>query len=186
MDALQTAFFSYAREDRVVVQAFVTFLSAANVHVLWDGAIEPGQLWEDVLLDWLEEADMAYAFWSERASNSEWVDLELDLLASQSKSLVPVMLDDTPLPASLSVRQGIQLGGMLKKWTRVGAAGAVPFNIEPRDMGLALREVLSGNDADTVLNRVDAFRLGEVLIKAGQDDSTDTVHAIVGRYGREG
>ena len=182
-DQRKTFFFSYSRDDKPVVEPLVMFLASADVHVLWDGAIEPGQLWEDVLLDWLDTADQAYAVWSKNAANSDWVDLELDLLVSQSTKIIPLMLDDTPLPDALRSRQGIPFGGVLGKWTRVGAAGAAQINIDSRQVGLALDALLSGDDTDSILTRIDAFTLSATLSDVGLDHPRDTVRAIVSNYG---
>lgn len=184
MDGLLKAFFSYCRTDRPIVEILVTFLSVANVRVLWDGAIKPGQLWEEVILDWLDEADLAYAFWSRSAADSEWVELELDLLASEAKNLVPVMLDDTPLPDALSVRQGIEFSGLLKKWTRVGAIGAAPINASSAEIGMALRQLFLDETPGHVLNKLDAHVLSRSLSEAGDDHSRDTVRSVIRRFSR--
>jgi hypothetical protein len=40
-----SAFFSYCREDKPVVGLLAQLLGATGVRVLWDGALQPGQLW---------------------------------------------------------------------------------------------------------------------------------------------
>lgn len=138
----RSAFLSYCRGDRPVASIIVSILQAVDVRVLWDGAIKAGLLWEDVLLDWLDEAEMAFVLWSENAANSDWVRTELDLLASKRSSrLVPVLLDDTQLPKSLCEREWVEMGSMIQSWVTRREHDGVLMWVNPVLMRSASRMV---------------------------------------------
>jgi len=104
-------FISYSRRDSELVTPVVSLLRSLPFPVFRDvDGILPGQRWEDRLIDELSAASHVLVFWCDHAAASEWVDLEADLAAEDaSKVVVPVLLDDTPLPPELADRQAVDL-----------------------------------------------------------------------------
>ena len=104
-------FISYSRRDSALVKPVVDLLRSLPFPVFRDeDAIRPGERWEDRLIDELGAATHVLVFWCDHARDSDWVDLESDLAAEDaSKVVVPVVLDDTPLPDELKSRQWVDL-----------------------------------------------------------------------------
>lgn len=165
----RTLFISYSHADRAIVYLMVSLLKAAEVRILWDQAIQPGQKWQDLLLDWLIEADLAFVFWSSRAARSEWVTTEYELLASQTeKPLVPVLLDDSPLPPGLRERQAIDMGTVLNQWVKRDNADTYYAHVSAQKLSSALLEFLSGSGDPGLLSTLDTFDLHCALSEVGR------------------
>lgn len=98
----RTVFVSYARKDSERIQQAVALLEAGGATVFRDiDDIEFGDEWEEVIIRKLEECERVMVFWSIHAQASEWVGKEYTIALAQQKRMVPVLLDDTPLPAEL-------------------------------------------------------------------------------------
>jgi len=61
-----------------------------------------GDSWQDILRSKLHDAERVMVFWSRHAAESEWVKEEWELALEDGKRLIPVPIDETPLPAALS------------------------------------------------------------------------------------
>jgi hypothetical protein len=175
-----STFFSYCHTDRPVVRLLAQFLEATGLRVLWDGALQPGQLWEDILLDWLDEADMAFVFWSSNAVDSKWVKTEVELLISKrSHRLVPVLLDQTTLPKGLRERQWIEMGSVLQRWIEGQPEGVAYSPVDANQVGSSLQRYLTGESDPGLLLTLDTFDLRYVLTEEGTVDPRSTVAAFV-------
>ena len=101
----QKVFISYARENRSSAQKARNELEGYEVEVWMDnsellgGDNLPGRI--SVALEW---CDKLILFWSEHASQSEWVHLEWTSAMSLGKEIIPCRLDSTPLPGILASR----------------------------------------------------------------------------------
>lgn len=96
-------FISYARADQTWVTAMVNLLVAGGAKVFMDVRdIAYGDNWEDVLKDKLREVERVLVFWSSNAAASRWVAEEYAIAIRHGKRLVPVPIDDTPLPETLA------------------------------------------------------------------------------------
>jgi hypothetical protein len=102
------AFISYAREDQDFVHFVVKLLRAGGAEVFLDVAdIEFGEKWEEALENGMLKCERILVFWSATAKASEWVQQEWQLAIKLGKRIVPITLDETPLPDALSQFQGI-------------------------------------------------------------------------------
>lgn len=100
-------FISYSRGDKYLVLPLIALLRCAGLNVFVDvDNIEYGLDWKEAILQAVEAADRMILMWSESASKSEWVLWETSEATKQEKLIVPVMLDDTPLPPTLKNRHG--------------------------------------------------------------------------------
>lgn len=98
----RTIFVSYSRQDSVQVAKAVDLLEAGGADVFRDlDDIQYGDRWEDVIRTQLAEAERVLVFWSMNAQLSEWVKREWMIAISMQKRVVPILLDQTPLPAEL-------------------------------------------------------------------------------------
>jgi len=124
------AFISHNRADKKIAREIALFLVAENVSVWFDD-------WEvaagDSIVGKVEEAlgqCTHFVFlWSENAAKSNWVRREMSAVVqraieSGNPRVIPVRLDDTPLPALLADLRYIRYRGGLEE-DRVELAMAV-------------------------------------------------------------
>jgi hypothetical protein len=106
--AAHSVFISYARADSDWVTIAVNLLRAGGAKVFMDiRDLAYGDRWEEVLVSKLHEVERVMVFWSRHAADSEWVNREWQLALNNGKRLVPVPIDDTPLPDDLSQYQAL-------------------------------------------------------------------------------
>jgi hypothetical protein len=109
---------SYSRVHRAQVRALVRFLrvsigSRIRDAIFWDDDLEPGDPWFEQIASKIDKAHRVYVFWCVHASTSEQVKREYSLALSSSTRVVPVLLDDTPLPPELARLHGLDLRGTI-------------------------------------------------------------------------
>ncbi|WP_298612014.1 toll/interleukin-1 receptor domain-containing protein [uncultured Thiothrix sp.] len=98
----RTVFVSYSRKDSTQVEKAVELLEAGGADVFRDlDDIQYGDRWEDVIRTKLAEAERVLVFWSMNAQLSEWVEREWSIAIAMQKRVVPILLDQTPLPNEL-------------------------------------------------------------------------------------
>lgn len=98
----RTVFISYSRKDSVQVEKAVDLLEAGGADVFRDlDDIQYGDRWEDVIRKQLADAERVLVFWSLNAQLSEWVQREWSIAINMQKRVVPILLDQTPLPTEL-------------------------------------------------------------------------------------
>ena len=101
-------FISYARQDSNWVYVAVSLLRAGGAKVFMDvDDIEYGDRWKDVLQKSIAVCRRVLVFWSSAAASSRWVNREWVLALQLQKRVVPVSLDDTPLPPQLAELHGL-------------------------------------------------------------------------------
>jgi TIR domain len=100
---LPLVFVSYARMDRGLAGPIVRILKSAQNEVFFDVEnLEPGDEWETILLKYITGAALVFVFWSKRARRSKWVQSEWKAAIQHEKRVIPVLLDQTPLPGALA------------------------------------------------------------------------------------
>lgn len=134
-------FVSYSRKDSALVSTLVRFLMVADDRVFQDvHDIEPGSRWRAVITMAIDSCDKMLLFWCAHSSSSSEVGKEYSSALRRKKILVPVLLDDTDLPAPLSNYQAIDLRAALGTH-KEGAPATAPnargkySADESRDMG---------------------------------------------------
>ena len=117
---------SYSRSDKPQVGAVVSLLTSAlrdvDNAVYWDGKVAAGDPWFEQLMKHIDRAPQLFVFWCQHAQHSKEVEREFKYALGKSKRVVPVLLDDTPLPHELSEIHGIDLRGAIRH-SRIGARG---------------------------------------------------------------
>lgn len=102
-------FVSYSRTDSARVAAHVAMLRAGGASLFMDTrSLEPGDMWEKVIQERLKASERVIVFWSKAAAKSSWVKREYEQAIALGIRVVPVRLDDTPLPRALASRQALQ------------------------------------------------------------------------------
>lgn len=102
-------FISYGSPDRPIVEALVQHLEPGLV-TWWDRHLVAGQTFSDALFEKIAYADVTLIAWSAIAAKSKWVEKEAEYALKHS-IVIPLLLDDTPLPAVLAEIDGIDLRG---------------------------------------------------------------------------
>src|SRR5262245_35741017 len=90
-------FLSYSREDQATARHFATRLEQAGFTVWWDQALNPGDAFEQVTEQALEQAKAVVVLWSKTSVQSRWVRAEATQ-ANADGRLVPVMIESCKRP----------------------------------------------------------------------------------------
>jgi len=133
-------FISYAHEDRAVVTPLVTLMRCTGVRVFLDMADIPiGENWKAAIERAIRACDRMIVMWSAAAARSEWVAREIAEAQAQTKSIVPVMIDETPLPEPLAEIQGCSdLLPMIEQFRdSIGRHHATPERLQQDAMAVA-------------------------------------------------
>lgn len=132
-------FISYSRADRAFVVPFATAMRAAGASSFRDeDSIDPGEQWADVIAESIAACEKLFVFWSVAASDSKAVEGEYNSAIALGKVVVPVLLDDTPLPDRLSVyqwidfRRALKVGAARTKTTRLAPPAPIVNSLDPR------------------------------------------------------
>jgi hypothetical protein len=103
-----TWFLSYNSEDSAVARQIGALLLSQDVSVWLDEwKIGPGDSITRAINIGLDQSSGLFTIWSRHAADSRWVERELATAVSRSVNdpafkVVPIILDDTPLPALLT------------------------------------------------------------------------------------
>jgi hypothetical protein len=90
-------FISYAREDQQWVERFARVLEGYGWSLWWDRQIPTGESFDTVIERELSSAKCVIVVWSHHSVASDWVKSEA-ASARESNVLLPILIDDTPLP----------------------------------------------------------------------------------------
>jgi hypothetical protein len=104
---------SYCRADQHLIRPFTKLLggalSEADEAVYWDERFEPGSSWIAQFEKGLSQADKLFVFWCDHSAASAAVNKELVSALAKKIVVIPVILDDTPLPPTIEWIHGIDL-----------------------------------------------------------------------------
>jgi hypothetical protein len=95
-------FASYSHFDARIVKPAVALLGAVRARTFLDSiSLQPGDDWAAEISKSIGESEIVFVFWSTHASRSKYVEMEFSEALSCGKKVIPVLLDDSPLPQSL-------------------------------------------------------------------------------------
>ena len=101
-------FVSYSHADSSLVVPVVALLRASKALVFRDAdSIRPGKRWPEEVATAIAEASVVVVFWCHHAKNSQEVEKEFLAAISHGKDVLPLLLDETPLPRDLTEFQYI-------------------------------------------------------------------------------
>jgi tetratricopeptide (TPR) repeat protein len=106
--AVSDIFVSYKKEDRPIVERFVTALLAAGKEVWWDNALTPNEAWDAMIERQIAAARVVIVLWSPRSIQSDWVRSEAHYAQDHHK-IVPVMIESCSIPLAFMLRQAVDL-----------------------------------------------------------------------------
>ncbi|MEP5151636.1 TIR domain-containing protein [Planktotalea sp.] len=101
-------FLSYASNDRSTVDEIRQLFEQSYISHWWDQDIPTGGIWRDEIANHLNTASAVVTFWTATSVDSQAV-IEEASQAQQARKLIPVRLDDSPLPYGFSETQYIDL-----------------------------------------------------------------------------
>jgi hypothetical protein len=139
-------FVSYSRSDAPFITPIVRLLRTAIAGVpsavgkYWEfvfqdtDSIEPGGGWKDQIDDAITRAERIFVFWCTHSSKSDQVQREYELALRLMKVVVPVLLDDTPLPKPLSPINGVDLRELRTHGPQIRFAFPPPGQRDPHEV----------------------------------------------------
>lgn len=101
-------FVSYSRQDQIVARQFAEGFESEGFSVWWDQAISPGEAFDQVTEQALEEARAVVVLWSKTSVNSRWVRAEATQ-ANANGRLVPVMIEPCRRPIIFELSHTVDL-----------------------------------------------------------------------------
>ena len=104
-------FISYSGEDKTNVQRLAHLLEQQGWSVWWDRQIPIGKQFDTVIEEELQKSSCVIVVWTHRSVKSEWVKNEANE-AGQLGKLVPVLLEDVPIPLAFKRTET----AMLSSW----------------------------------------------------------------------
>ncbi|MCK5918585.1 MAG: toll/interleukin-1 receptor domain-containing protein, partial [Cocleimonas sp.] len=115
---MQSSFFSYSSKNLQQVLPYEQALINAGLQVWRDkNALRAGEFWPMRLGEAIDQQDSFILFWSVEAQASSFVTLEWNTAIALGKTIIPVLLDNTPLPASLRALHVIETEKQLQQAT---------------------------------------------------------------------
>ncbi len=116
----QTAFVSYASRDKAKVYRFVQLMDVLKYKFHIDiFNIDAGERWEQKLYEFIGTDDVFLLFWSEAASQSEWVIKEARLAKDRMEREELPSIIIYPLDSKTAVPEWLQDIHMDRKWTEI-------------------------------------------------------------------
>jgi TIR domain len=96
-------FISYSRRDKPLVELITGLLSMSlNEHWIDTSNLVEGRYFPEQIKAAIEECDTFLLIWSVHAAQSEWVAKELKHALDLDKLILPILVDDTPLPTAIA------------------------------------------------------------------------------------
>jgi hypothetical protein len=90
-------FVSYTREDKAIANKVAEALASHGYDVFWDVKIPTGEKFDTYLFRKLNESNAVVVLWSINSVQSDYVKEEAEF-GKNHKALVPLRIDQTPLP----------------------------------------------------------------------------------------
>ena len=124
---MPSVFLSYSREDLLLVEQLEAHLENHPEIAIWrdQERIYGGQKWPKVLGEAIADRDVFLLAWSKHSSVSHFVEFEWCTAIALKKTIIPCLLDDTPLAPSLKTFHGYRLNdvpGLIKSLRAVPQA----------------------------------------------------------------
>jgi hypothetical protein len=127
-------FLSHASDDVERIRPLADALRAEGYDLWWDGDLQAGQRYMEVIAKELREADCAVVCWSQSAlaPGRDWVRGEAEFARAY---LIPVLLEEVELPPPFNMLHALRLfswGGDRSHPTFQGLLGGIRTKIEER------------------------------------------------------
>jgi hypothetical protein len=101
-------FISYSRSDLPHLRALERSVAKRRLRIFVDrNDLRAGESWPQQLGDAIQRSRLLVLCWSANANRSDWLHTEIRQALTAKVPIVPWLLDDTPLPASLQQTHAI-------------------------------------------------------------------------------
>ena len=97
------AFVSYSHMDRDIVEPIIMGLKRKMCRVWYDEGLTPGESWNDDIAEHIKNCDCFILMLSKSSVESKYVKAEINYALSKDKKVLPVLLEDTKLPAGIEM-----------------------------------------------------------------------------------
>ena len=137
-------FLSYAYADEPSAQALESALRDQEVTIWRDQqSLCGGQQWPKAIGEALASHDLCLLLWSRNAAASHFVEFEWTTALALRKSILPCLLDDTPLPPALQGIHGIDCKDLHQALPRILGAlqGPTPAGAPPAHLSQAISKL---------------------------------------------
>jgi formylglycine-generating enzyme required for sulfatase activity len=108
-DVPSNIFISYSKDDRERIQPLIRVLTEQGYKVFWDRTIPIGQTWRNYIATKIDDSEIFLLVWTRASVESKWVLEEADRAKGSGKIVLPVRLDDVPVPLGYSTYQAADL-----------------------------------------------------------------------------
>ena len=105
---MSQVFLSYASDDRDRAKRLADAMQHQGYRVWWDRQIAPGQTFDEVIENALDQSACVVVLWSSTSIKSQWVKTEAAEAASR-RILVPVRIDNVKIPLEFRRLQAADL-----------------------------------------------------------------------------
>src|SRR5215813_3539962 len=154
-------FLSYARRDLPNLQPLLQDLVAHSITVWRDqDSLYGGQRWPKAIGEAIAAHDVLLLVWSQEAVASHFVEFEWNTALALQKSVLPCLLDQTPLPPALSAINGIDARlphEALPKILRALQQPVTPSKAEQKARVIATLEGITATDPAEVVQAAKAM-----------------------------
>jgi len=122
---MPSVFLSYARTDLPLIERLARLLNKVPEISIWraQDKIYGGQKWPKVLGEAIADQDVVLLAWSKNSEASHFVEFEWTTAIALKKTIIPCLLDSTPLPPSLAAINAISVEDLPKIVTALTGAG---------------------------------------------------------------
>ncbi|NIR51755.1 TIR domain-containing protein [candidate division KSB1 bacterium] len=113
-------FVSYARQDIDLAEQLEQTLKEHGCRIWRDEQnVYAGQNWPKAIGEAIEAHDVLLLLWSRHAKNAHFVEFEWSTALALRKPILPCLLDDTPLPPSLSAINGLPVRDLETEFPKI-------------------------------------------------------------------
>lgn len=122
---MPTVFLSYSRVDLPLIEQLEAQLKSHPDISIWrdQEKIYGGQKWPKVLGETIADQDIFLLAWSKNSADSHFVEFEWTTALALKKTVVPCLLDSTPLSPSLRAAHAIPINDPLRLIAALTGAG---------------------------------------------------------------
>lgn len=108
---MPTVFLSYSRADLPLIEQLEARLLDRPEIAIWrdQDKIYGGQKWPKILGEAIADHDVFLLAWSKNAAAFHFVDLEWTTALGLKKTIIPCLLDSTPLPPLLRATHALPI-----------------------------------------------------------------------------
>jgi hypothetical protein len=156
-----TVFLSYARDDIAIANQLASRLSNHKVSVWRDQEkIYAGQRWPKTLGEAISVQDFLLLLWSKNAAKSSYVELEWCTAIALKKTIIPCLLDDTALPASLRAINAIHANELTTAISGILSAVSIPVPAtDPNHIAAVVKQLggITARDPQDVMHSAQAM-----------------------------